>query len=177
MSLLSTHFLGLSLLPCQETTVFWFHGCSYHPQWFWSPRRGNLSILPPFPLCLLCSYGTIILILKKKKYLVLSQLFHFLLWPLLRGSLAPLHFLPLGWYHPHIWSSWCFSCLSWFQLVTHPAQQYIRVYIFLKFFFPVRWLYNIEQSSLCYNSKSLLAIHFKYSSVYTSIGEGNGKAL
>ena len=21
----------------------------------------------------------------------------------------------------HIWGSWCFSCLSWFQLATHPA--------------------------------------------------------
>ena len=35
---------------CQEANVFWFHGRSHHPQWFWSPRRGNLSLLPPFPL-------------------------------------------------------------------------------------------------------------------------------
>ena len=27
----------------------WLHGCSYHPQWFWSPRRENLSLLPPSP--------------------------------------------------------------------------------------------------------------------------------
>ena len=27
------------------------HGCSHHPQWFWSPRRENLSLLPLFPLC------------------------------------------------------------------------------------------------------------------------------
>ena len=46
----STHYLGLSLLSCQEATVFWFHGCSHHLQWFWSPRRGDLSPLPPFPL-------------------------------------------------------------------------------------------------------------------------------
>ena len=26
---------------------------------------------------------------------------------------------PLEWYHPHIWGRWCFSRLSWFQLVTH----------------------------------------------------------
>ena len=25
------------------------------------------------------------------------------------------------WYHPSIWGCWCFSSLSWFQLVTHPA--------------------------------------------------------
>ena len=30
----STHCLGLSSLSCQEAVVFWFHGCSHHPQWF-----------------------------------------------------------------------------------------------------------------------------------------------
>ena len=42
--------LSLSLLSCQEAVVFWFHGCSHHLHWLWSPRRGNLSILPLFPL-------------------------------------------------------------------------------------------------------------------------------
>ena len=45
----STHSLGLSSLSCQEA-IIWFHGCSHHPHWFWSPRRGNLSLCPPFPL-------------------------------------------------------------------------------------------------------------------------------
>ena len=49
MSLFSTHHLGLSSLSCQETIVFWFLGCSHHPQWFWSPRRGNLALHLPFP--------------------------------------------------------------------------------------------------------------------------------
>ena len=31
-----------------------------------------------------------------------NQLFHSLLSPSSRGSLVPLHFLPLGWYHLHI---------------------------------------------------------------------------
>ena len=39
------HSLGLSSLSWQEAIIFWFHGSSYHPQSFWSPRRGNL---PPF---------------------------------------------------------------------------------------------------------------------------------
>ena len=26
--------LGLSSLSCPEAIVFWFHGCSHHPQWF-----------------------------------------------------------------------------------------------------------------------------------------------
>ena len=60
-------------------------------------------------------------ILTGMKYLVLSQLFDSLPSPSSRGSLVPLRFLPLECYHPLIWGCWCFSCLSWFQLVTHPA--------------------------------------------------------
>ena len=56
-------------------------------------------------------------------YLVLSWLFHSPLSPSSRGSLVPLCFLPLEWCHPLIWGCWCFSCLSWFWLVTHPAWQ------------------------------------------------------
>ena len=39
-----------------------------------------------------------------------NQFFHSLLLLLLRGFLVPLHFLPLEWYHLHIWSCWYFSC-------------------------------------------------------------------
>ena len=45
--------------------------------------------------------------------LVLSRLFHSPPSPSSRGSLVPLHFLPLECYHPHIWGCWCFSHLSW----------------------------------------------------------------
>ena len=38
-----------------------------------------------------------------------------------RGSLVPFHFLPLLWYHLHIWGCWYFSQWSWFQLGIHPA--------------------------------------------------------
>ena len=38
------------------------------------------------------------------------------------GSLVPLHFLPLEWYHLHIWGCWYFSRQSWFQAVLHPAR-------------------------------------------------------
>ena len=37
---------------------------------------------------------------------VLSQLFHSLLSPSLRGSLVPFHFPPLKWYYLHIWGCW-----------------------------------------------------------------------
>ena len=43
-----------------------------------------------------------------------SQVFHSLLSPSSRDSLVPLHFLPLEWYHLHIWSCWYFSWQSWF---------------------------------------------------------------
>ena len=40
---------------------------------------------------------------------VLNQLFHSPLSPSSRGSLVPLHFLPLKWYHLHISGCWYFS--------------------------------------------------------------------
>ena len=40
---------------------------------------------------------------------------------LTKRFLVPLCFLPLGWYHLHIWGYWYFSWQSRFQLVIHPA--------------------------------------------------------
>ena len=50
-------------------------------------------------------------------YLVLSWFVHSPSSSSSRGSLAPLCFLPLEWYHLHIWGCWRFSRLAWFQLV------------------------------------------------------------
>ena len=47
--------------------------------------------------------------------------FHSPLLPSSRGSLVPLHFLPLKWYHLHIWGCLYFSWQSWLQLMIHPA--------------------------------------------------------
>ena len=44
--------------------------------------------------------------------------------PSSRCSLVPLCFLPLEWYHLHIWNCWCFSHLFCSQLVTHPARRF-----------------------------------------------------
>ena len=41
--------------------------------------------------------------------LISSQLYHSLLSLSSRGCLVPLHFLPLEWYHLHIWDCWSFS--------------------------------------------------------------------
>ena len=54
--------------------------------------------------------------------LSLSQLFHSPLSPSSRGSLVPLHFLPLKWYHLHIWHCWYFSQQSGLQLTSHSTQ-------------------------------------------------------
>ena len=45
--------------------------------------------------------------------------------PSLRGSLVPLHLLPLEWYLLHIWGGWYFSWQSWFQLMIYPAWHFI----------------------------------------------------
>ena len=50
MSLIFNTLSRLSSLSSQEAIIFWFHGCSHHPPWFWSLGRGKLSLLPPFPL-------------------------------------------------------------------------------------------------------------------------------
>ena len=45
------NMLSRSLLAfIQEASAFLFHGYSGNLQWFWSPRRENLSLLPLFPL-------------------------------------------------------------------------------------------------------------------------------
>jgi len=43
--------------------------------------------------------------------------------PSSRGSLVTFYFLPLEWYHLHIWSCY-FSHQSWFQLLIYPAQNF-----------------------------------------------------
>ena len=53
--------------------------------------------------------------------LSLSKLFHSPLSPSSRGSLVPLLFLPLEWYHLHIWGCWYFSLKSQVQLLIHSA--------------------------------------------------------
>ena len=53
-----------------------------------------------------------------------ASFFHSPLSPSSRGPV--LHFVPLEWYHLHIWGCWYFSTQSWFQLLIHPAQHFTR---------------------------------------------------
>ena len=49
-----------------------------------------------------------------------------------RGSLVPLHSLPLGWCHLCIWGNWHFSWQSWFQLESS-SQAFCIMYCFPNF--------------------------------------------
>ena len=74
-----------------------------------------------FPIYLPWSDGTRCHDLRFLNVWALSQLFHSPLSPSSRSFLVPLHFMPLGWYHLHIWGYWYISQQSWFQLELHPA--------------------------------------------------------
>ena len=50
-----------------------------------------------------------------------SSVAHSPLSPSSRGSLVLLCFLPLDWYHLHIWGCWYFTQQSWYQLGIHSA--------------------------------------------------------
>ena len=88
------------------------------------PKKVKLVSFHFFHIYLPWSNGTRCQDLKFFECWVLSQLFHSPLSHSSRDSLVPLCFLPLEWYHLHIWGCWCFSCLSWFRLVTYPARHF-----------------------------------------------------
>ena len=92
----------------------------YYPQWFWSPRKWNPTLFPIFPHLFAMKWYDMTLSLFFWM-LSFTLAFHALLSPSSRGSLVPLSFLPLKWYHLHIWEYWYFSHQSWFQLVRHPV--------------------------------------------------------
>ena len=48
MSLLF-NMLSKLVITFVPRSVFWFHGCSHHLQWFWSPPKYSLSLFPLFP--------------------------------------------------------------------------------------------------------------------------------
>ena len=51
----------------------------------------------------------------------LNQLFNSPLSSSSRGCLVPLHFLPLVWYHLHLWGCWYFSQQSWLLLKSYKS--------------------------------------------------------
>ena len=79
----------------------------------------------------------------------LSQLFHSL--SLSRGSLVPLHFLALKWYHVHIRSCWYFSQQSWFQLWVIQSNFHIMCSVYKR----------------AYKISSLISLLNKWSDIYS----------
>ena len=75
-------------------------------------------------MSLLCNMLSrfVIAFLPRSKHLLIS--WHSPLSPSSKSSLIPLHFLPQGWCHLHIWDCWYFSWQSWFQLVLHQARHF-----------------------------------------------------
>ena len=55
-----------------------------------------------------------------------ASFFHSPLSPSSRGPV--LHFVPLEWYHLHIWGCWYFSRQSWFQLVFSSGPVFLMMY-------------------------------------------------
>ena len=69
------------------------------------------------------------------------------------GSLATLHFLPLEWYHLHIWGGWYFSLQSWFRVVIHPTQN--SAYKLKKTWWPYTTLTSVQFSSVTQSCPTL----------------------
>ena len=72
-----------------------------------------------FPIYLPWSNGTRCHDLSFSNIEYLSQLFNSPLSFSSRGSLVPLHILPLEWYHLHLWGCWYFSQQSWLLLKSY----------------------------------------------------------
>ena len=49
-SLLFNTLRRFAIAFLSRINCLWFHGCSHRPLWFWSPGKGNLSLLPHSPL-------------------------------------------------------------------------------------------------------------------------------
>ena len=90
------------------------------------PRKWNLSLFSLLPHLFAMKWWDKMPWSSSFDCSVLSQVFHFLLLPSIRGSLSPHHFLRLVWYHLHIWGCWYFSQDYWFQLVLHWALHFTR---------------------------------------------------
>ena len=48
--LLNILFRRLQIFFQGSSTFFFFHGCSHHLQWFWSPKKYSISLFPFSPM-------------------------------------------------------------------------------------------------------------------------------
>ena len=101
--------------------------CSHHPQWFWSQRKWSFSLFPLYPHLFAMKWWDQMPLSSFFECWVFSQLFHSPVSLSSRGSLVPLRFLPLKWYHLHIWGCWYFSWITISNWEKRERQRYICV--------------------------------------------------
>ena len=122
MSLL---FINFSWLSFQGASVFVFHCCSHRPAMVLEPRKIKCITSSSFICHEVLGQDATILVFGVffPLYWVSSQLFQSPFSPLSRDFLVSLCFLPLEWYHLHIWGCY-FSPQVWFQVVIRPPQYF-----------------------------------------------------
>ena len=122
ISLLFNMLSKLVIVFFQEASVFSFHGCSHHLQWFWSlPKQSvTASIVSPSICQEVMGPDVMILVFWMLSFKPTFKLSSFtFIKRLFSSSLSAI-----GWCHLHIWGYWYFSRQSWFQLVLHPVQHF-----------------------------------------------------
>ena len=150
MSLLFNTFSRFAIAFLPRTRVYNFMAIVTISSDFRNQEEKNLSLILLFPFNLTwsnevrCHDLSFLNVLK----LVLSQLFHSPPLPSSRGSLVPLHFLPLQRYHLLIWGCCSFSQQSWFQLVIHQARHYVW------YILHIRQINRVTIYSIVWNSQS-----------------------
>ena len=100
-----------------EANVFWFH-VILEPK---KRKSVTASTFSPYFCHAVMGLDIMILVFLMFSFKPALSLSSF---TLIKRLFVPLCFLPLEWYHLHIWGCWYFSLLSWFQFVTHPARHF-----------------------------------------------------
>ena len=100
-----SRFVKAFLLRSKGLLISWLHSLSavFEPK---KIKCVTVSTFPPSVCQEVMGPDAMILFIE---CWVLSQLFYSSLSPSSRGSLVPLHFLPLEWGHLHIWGYWYLS--------------------------------------------------------------------
>ena len=116
-----SRFVIIFLLRSNHLLISWLQSLSAV---ILEPKKWKFShCFHLFPFYLPCSNGARChefssLIFSVKLLLSLSSFIH------IKRFFSSSCYLSIHWYHLHIWRCWCFSHLSWFQLVTHPARHF-----------------------------------------------------
>ena len=107
--------------PLRSKHLFYFLAAVTIFSDFGAQENRICHCIPFFPCYWLWSDGTRWNDVNFFECWILHQIFHSIFSPSSRGSLVPLHLLPLDWYHLRIWGCWYFSqkfdSSLWFMLI------------------------------------------------------------